>query len=148
MCIIIIIIGSLQLAREEKNKKPPSVITWQPVSFLRCALPGVLRQTKHAFLLRFIIFVCSLHLGPSKQTNKQTEKKTKNRQKQMKERSFVVLGNVPSAAGRNTLVSLCQKRWTHGSQHARQRGEQWRPQKKKKAAAAAGQRVWSASSAR
>lgn len=25
MCIIIIIIGSLQLAREEKNKKPPSV---------------------------------------------------------------------------------------------------------------------------
>lgn len=120
-----------------KTKSPLQFITWQPVSFLRGALPGVQRQTKHAFLLRVIIFVCSLHLGPSKQTNKQTEKK-KNRQRQMKERSFVVLGNVPCAAGRNTLVSLCQKRWTHRSQHALQSGEQWRPRKKK---AAAGQRV-------
>lgn len=52
-------------------------MTWQPVSFL-APLPGVQQQTEHAFLLRFIILVCSLHLGPSKQTNKQMKKKKDN----------------------------------------------------------------------
>lgn len=47
-------------------------------------LPGVQWQTKHAFLLHFIVFVCSLHLGPSKQMNKQMKEKKQTKANERK----------------------------------------------------------------
>lgn len=123
----------------EKQKAPFS--SSHGSRFLSCAAPcqgcnGKLSTLSYCVSL--FLFVRFTSARANKRANKRGKKKT--RQKQMKERSFVVLGNVPCAAGTNTLVSLCQKRWTHRSQHALQSGEQWRP-RKKKAAAAAGQRV-------